>query len=133
MKEDEKTWPEPRANPDLIGHEAAESALLDSFRSGRMPHAWLICGPEGIGKATLAFRFARYLLAGAAPNTGLFGESSGLDLDPANPAFKRVAAGSHADLLTVSVGRNPDTGKMRSEIVVEDVRGVSGRPSSSLL
>ncbi|MFZ0693856.1 MAG: DNA polymerase III subunit delta' [Alphaproteobacteria bacterium] len=125
MSDDEKTWPEPRANPDLIGHETAETALLYSLRSGRMPHAWLFCGPEGIGKATLAFRFARYLLAGAAPTAGLFGVASELDLDPTNAVFKRVAAGGHADLLTVSIGRNPDTGKMRSEIVVEDVRGVS--------
>jgi len=58
--------PEPRANPLLVGHAAAETTLAEAMRSGRLHHAWLITGPQGIGKATLAFRFARRLLAGAA-------------------------------------------------------------------
>src|SRR5689334_131125 len=58
--------PSPRANPDLVGHEAAESALRQLFHSGRLPHALLLSGPRGIGKATLAFRFARYVLASGA-------------------------------------------------------------------
>ena len=63
------TAPEPRANPLLIGHEAAEATLAEAMRSGRMHHAWLITGPHGIGKATLAFRFARRLLAGGSSAT----------------------------------------------------------------
>jgi len=55
--------PAPRANPELFGHEAAEQVLLNAFNSGRLPHAWLIGGPAGIGKATLAYRFARFVLA----------------------------------------------------------------------
>ena len=86
--------PEPRANPLLIGHEPAETSLAEALRSGRMHHAWLITGPPGIGKATLAFRFARRLLAGM-PGGNI------LALDPAHPVFRRVAAGTHADLLTV--------------------------------
>src|ERR1700716_1447804 len=104
--------PDPRANPILLGHEAAEHTLLDAMHLGRMHHAWLITGPEGIGKATLAFRFARRLLAGrgASPSVnhtqtqgeGLAGDdSSNLALDPADPVFRRVVAGGHADLLTI--------------------------------
>ena len=55
--------PEPRANPILLGHADAEATILDAIRGGRIHHAWLITGPEGIGKATLAYRFARRLLA----------------------------------------------------------------------
>ena len=55
--------PAPRANPDLVGHEAAERELERLYRTGRLPHAILLAGPRGIGKATLAFRFARFLLA----------------------------------------------------------------------
>ena len=62
--------PPPRENALLFGHEAAEAALLDAALSGRLPHAWLISGPSGVGKATLAFRFARFLLAGAAAKWG---------------------------------------------------------------
>ncbi|HLF59184.1 MAG TPA: DNA polymerase III subunit delta' [Alphaproteobacteria bacterium] len=120
---DETPWPEPRKNPELIGHEAAECAFADSLRSGRLPHAWLMCGPEGIGKATLAFRFARFLLAGGtAP--GLFGADN-LDMDAEHPVFRRVAAGGHADLMTVEISPDPKTGKMRTEIVVDDVRSVN--------
>ena len=65
--------PAPIANPLLIGHEAAEQSLVRSWTSGRVPHAWLFTGPPGIGKATLAYRFARFLLANpTAPETGLF-------------------------------------------------------------
>lgn len=108
--------PAPRANPNLLGHGATEAMLAEAIRSGRLHHAWLVTGPQGIGKATLAFRFARRLLAGGDPGTDL--------ALPANhPTFKRVAASSHADLLTVERSLN-DKGKLRSEIVVDDVRKV---------
>jgi DNA polymerase-3 subunit delta' len=112
------TLPDPRANPDLLGHAAAEAALLDAARSGRLHHAWLLLGPPGIGKATLAFRFARRLLAGLPP-TG-----DNLALPPDHPVFRRVAAGSHADLLTVECSFDEKRKKMRGEIVVDDVRRI---------
>ena len=59
--------PEPRANPLLLGQAAAEATILDALRAGRMHHAWLITGPDGVGNATLAFRFARRRLAGLPP------------------------------------------------------------------
>ena len=48
----------PRENPSLIGHAAAEATILLALANGRLPHAWLLLGPKGVGKATLAFRFA---------------------------------------------------------------------------
>ncbi|HRQ82540.1 MAG TPA: DNA polymerase III subunit delta', partial [Azospirillaceae bacterium] len=68
----------PRRNPILLGHEAAEATLLEAWGGGRMHHAWLIGGPPGVGKATLAYRFARFVLAqtengGEAAGAGLFG------------------------------------------------------------
>ena len=112
--------PDPRANPDLLGHSAAEATLLDAARSGRLHHAWLLLGPAGIGKATLAFRFARRLLAGVPPD----GDS--LALPPGHPVFRRVAAGSHADLLTVERSFDEKRKKLRGEIVVDDVRRIGG-------
>ncbi len=109
--------PEPRANPLLLGHESAETTLLEALHSGRMHHAWLITGPEGVGKATLAFRFARRLLAGMP-------EGESLALDPSHPVFRRVAAGSHADLLTVERAYDEKRKRMRSQIAVEDVRRI---------
>ncbi|MEO8714508.1 MAG: DNA polymerase III subunit delta', partial [Acetobacteraceae bacterium] len=110
--------PEARANPTLLGHDSAEAALLGAVRGTRMHHAWLITGPEGVGKATLAFRFARRLLAG-------IGVADTLALDPSDPVFRRIAAGGHADLFTLQRGVGSDNKKLRSEIVVDDVRAVS--------
>jgi DNA polymerase-3 subunit delta' len=110
--------PDPRANPLLLGHEAAEATLANALRSGRMHHAWLLAAPPGVGKATLAFRFARRLLAGIPAGPTLF-------LDPAHPVFRRVAAGTHADLLTVERTWDEKKKRFRSEIVVDSVREAS--------
>ena len=110
------TPPSPRENSLLIGHAPAEAALSAALASGRMHHAWLITGPEGVGKATLAFRFARRLLAGPAAT---------LALAPADPVFRRVATGSHADLLTIEREFDEKRQRMRGEIVVDDTRTIS--------
>ena len=83
-----------------------------------MHHAWLITGTHGIGKATLAYRLARGLLAGRKP-----GDS--LDMDPADPVFRRIAAGTHAGLMTVERSADEKTKRMRREIVVDEVREVT--------
>jgi DNA polymerase-3 subunit delta' len=117
------TPPEPRENPLLIGHAAAEAELLDAMRGGRMHHAWLITGPSGVGKATLAYRFARRLLAGPPADGTL--ALSGLALSDKDPVFRRVATGSHADLLTIEREWDDKRQRMRGEIVVDDTRAVS--------
>lgn len=128
----ERSVPSPRDNPELLGHAAAEQEMLNAFRSGRLSHAWLICGPRGIGKATLAFRFARFVLSQGG--TDLFGgnstseeseNSNSLYVSPDSPIFHRVSAGAHADLMTVERGFS-DTAqnKPRSEIVISDVRRI---------
>src|SRR5262249_42605211 len=91
--------------------------------SGRLHHAWLITGPRGIGKATLAWRFTRFLLAGQ--QGGLFGNSPE-DLTVAADASGRtlVDARSHPDLFHLRRSLNPDTGRIRTEISVDDVRGL---------
>jgi DNA polymerase-3 subunit delta' len=118
----------PRENPFLKGHMVAESVLLNAAESGRLPHAWIIAGPRGVGKATLAFRFARYLLAGGDANTGggLFGDAPAtLEIDHEHPVFRRVASGGHSDLYTIERTPSPTTKNLRTEIVVEDVRGAT--------
>ncbi|HKY95026.1 MAG TPA: DNA polymerase III subunit delta' [Kiloniellales bacterium] len=121
----------PRANPRLLDQGEAEAVLLRAAQSGRLPHAWLLTGPRGVGKATLAFRFARYLLA--TPQTeesGLFGappSPTSLAIGPDHPVFRRVASQGHPDLLTLEPGVNEKTGRARSEIVIEDVREATQR------
>ena len=123
--------PAPRLNPDLLGHEAAEATLRRLFQSGRMPHALLLSGPRGIGKATLAYRFARFVLArgmGEGASPGLFeaaGDGDGLAVPPDSGTFRRVASGGHADLLTVERAFAPRRRRRRSEIVVDDAREIA--------
>jgi len=125
----EAVVPEPRENPSLSGHELAERELLRAFASGRLPHGLLITGPHGIGKATLAFRFARFLLSqGAEPRpAGLFGPGlpTALSLPPEHPVFRRVASSGHADLLTVERSVDPKRKRERTEIVVDDTRAIA--------
>jgi DNA polymerase III subunit delta' len=118
--------PDPRENPILIGQEQAETVLLDAYRAERLPHAWLLTGPRGIGKATLAFRFARFLFASGPTGQGLSdGPANALAVDPTSHASRRVASGGHADLLVIEKGYDPKRRRRRSEIVVDDVRQIS--------
>ncbi len=120
--------PPPRANPDLVGHESAEAALRRLFQSGRMPHAVLMTGPRGIGKATLAYRFARFVLAHGAngDDVGRLAEDEGtLAVPAASGVFRRVASGGHADLLSVERAYDPRRRRLRSEIVVDETREIA--------
>ncbi len=122
------TAPAPRANPDLAGHETIERELQRLVAAGRLPHALLICGPRGVGKATLAFRLARYVLAHGAGDAAppmLFGAGEGLAVPPDSGTFRRVAAGGHADLLTVERAWDPRRRRLRGEIVVDDTREIA--------
>ncbi len=111
--------PEPRANPDLIGQAAAQGVLSRALRSGRLAHGWLLSGPEGIGKATLGYRFARALLAGQGAIDPALG------LPPDHPVFRQVAQGAHPDLTVIEPERDPKTGRVKSEIPVALVRAAT--------
>src|SRR5258708_708271 len=115
--------PPPWRSQRLLGHETAEKTMLAAHQSGRLHHAWLMAGPRGIGKATLAWRFARFLLCGQRQG-GLFGGGAPDSLDVAADAPGRslVDARSHPDLFHLRRTLNPDTGRMRAEIAVDDVR-----------
>ena len=113
----------------LLGHAEAERELRRLVEAGRLPHAILLSGPRGIGKATLAFRLARFLLAGPEdPPARMFGEigEGGLAINPGSGVFRRVASGGHADLLTVERAYDPRRRRLRSEIIVEDTRAIAG-------
>jgi DNA polymerase-3 subunit delta' len=111
----------PRRRSFLIGHQSAEDFLLQAYRSGRLHHAWLIGGPRGIGKATFAYRFARFVLRYPdplqAPHT--------LHVDPADPVFRRIAAGAHPDLFVIERELNQQTGRLRAETGVDVARTAS--------
>ncbi|WP_425052352.1 DNA polymerase III subunit delta' [Psychromarinibacter sp. S121] len=118
--------PHPRETRRLIGQEAAEASFLDAFTSGRMHHAWLITGPRGVGKATLAWRIARFLLATPVQqDDGLFGAPpppTTLDISEDHPVAHRVAALSDPGLSLVRRPWDEKTERLRQEITVEEIR-----------
>ena len=113
--------PHPRETTAWFGHAEAERKLLDAFRSGRIAHAWLIGGPAGIGKATLAYRMARFVLANPDPDAPGVQAARSLAVAPEHPAARRVAAQSHTDLLVLERTAGP-TGALRTVITVDEVR-----------
>jgi len=112
----------PRETLALFGHAQAEQALLTSYQSGRVPHAWLIGGEPGIGKATLAYRFSRFVLAYPDPAAADVQSATSLAVDPEHPVARRVAAQAQGDLLALERVVNEQTGKLYTVIRVEDVR-----------
>jgi DNA polymerase-3 subunit delta' len=115
-------YPHPRETQGLVGHEVALGRAARAIRSGKPPQGWLISGPPGIGKATMAYRIARYLLAYGARDTGA------ADLSvPANDLNAiQVKAGSHPGLLVLKRGINERTGKPMTELPVSEVRRLAG-------
>lgn len=107
--------PHPRETYDAEGLEGPEAAFLDAFQRGRLHHAWLLTGPEGVGKATFAYRAARRLL-GAAPDPalGLLGAKAD------DPVSRQVAARSHPDLMVLEL--QSEDGKPRKVIPVDEAR-----------
>jgi DNA polymerase III subunit delta' len=112
----------PRETTVLFGHAAAEAALLAAYRSGRMPHAILIAGPKGIGKATLAYRIARFIFNHADPTANAVQNASSLQVESTSPVARRIAAQAQPDLLVIERTVN-ERGVLRNQIAVDDIRG----------
>ena len=125
MSADDSAVPHPRETLTLHGHVEAEHAFLDAYRGGRMPHAWLIGGARGIGKATLAYRMARFVFAHPDPAIPAVQNAESLALPADNPAVRRVAAQGHSDLLALERVED-DKGKMSTVIPVDMVRKTIG-------
>src|ERR1700733_8684548 len=113
--------PHPRATAHLFGHAGAEAAFLAAYRGARVPHAFLIVGPKGIGKATLAYRIARFVLAHSDPAAAAVQKAKSLAVDANDPVARRIAAQGQGDLLILERTPN-EKGVLRQQIAVDDVR-----------
>ena len=118
--EDEEA-PPPRMTDALYGHADAEAALLAAYRGGRVPHAFLLIGRKGIGKATLAYRMARFALAHPDPTAAEVQAATSLAVDPEHPVARRMAAQAQGDLLVIERTPN-EKGILRQQSAVEQVR-----------
>ena len=129
-------FPHPRDTARLFGHDAAEARIAETFSRDRVHHAWLVSGREGIGKATLAYRMARFLLAD--PDQRGVGEHGALSVPPKSVAARQVRALSHPGLMVIRRAWEPKTKRFLSSISVDDVRRLKGflahaaRPDPSL-
>jgi DNA polymerase-3 subunit delta' len=109
--------PGPAQTDVLFGHRAALARVTHALRMGRPPQAWLIAGPPGIGKATLAYRIARYVLRYGATEAG----PADLSVPRGDPVSHQVAAGSHPGLMVITRSVD-DKGRLRSVIRVDEIR-----------
>lgn len=124
--------PHPRDTLRLIGQSQAETEFLDAFNTGRLHHGWMITGPRGSGKATLAWSIARFLLATPDPATeadGLFGGAGlapelaeTLAVSADHPVARRMVAGSEQGLFVLRRGHNEKTGRIKDQITVDEAR-----------
>lgn len=118
--------PHPRETQTLFGQDAAQAEFLQAFNSGRLHHGWLITGPQGIGKATLAWQIARFLLTQPVDQgAGLFGEPekpSSLATPPDHPVEARIQAMSEPGLFLLRRGPNEKGDKLAGDILVKEVR-----------
>ena len=115
-------WPAPEERAEWFGDPASERTLLDAYRSGRMHHAWLIGGPKGIGKATLAYRFARFLLAHPDPDAPQVAAATDLSLPADHPAFRKVMGRAHPNLLVLERPFDERGHRYKSELTVDEIR-----------
>lgn len=114
-------YPHPRETVEFYGHGGAQAELAGAFASGLMHHAWLVTGPEGVGKATLAYRFARHALAAADERDGA---RTPLDVPADSIAARQVRALSHPGLLVIRRPYDLKAKRLRASIPVEEVRAL---------
>lgn len=116
--------PHPRETAHLYGHAAAEAEVLSAFTTGRLHHAWMLTGPKGTGKATLAWRIARFLLATPDDDGGMFPPPppTTLDIDPANPVARRLLQLAEPRLFLLRRGPNEKETALSQVISVDEMR-----------
>jgi DNA polymerase-3 subunit delta' len=112
---------EPAENPLLVGHTEAADLLMQAHRAGKLPHALILAGPVGIGKATLAFHLAHHLLQ--HPDPGTAPETLAAP-DPASPLFRQIASGAHPSVLHLTRPFDDKNKRFKTVVAVDEIRKV---------
>lgn len=114
--------PEPAENPVLVGHGQVGDALAAAYRSGKLHHALLFVGPQGIGKATLAYHLANHLLAHVDHRNA---PQHLVTPNPASALFRQIANGAHPSVLHLTRPLNDKTKSYKSAVTVDEIRKVN--------
>ncbi|WP_417683830.1 DNA polymerase III subunit delta' [Roseibium sp.] len=114
--------PLPRQRQRLIGHGNVEQELLEAYRSERLHHAWILGGPKGIGKATLAYRFARFALRHPDRFAPDVAAAATLDVEPGHIVTQQVAAGAHPNILHLRRPWDEKSKRFKTELPVDEIR-----------
>ncbi len=112
----------PRQRGDLVDQGAAERTLLDAYRSGRIHHGWILGGPKGIGKSTLAFRFARFVLTHPDPRAPEVQAARDLSVDMGGAVARRIAGGAHTDLLHLRRPWDEKNKRFKTDLPIDEIR-----------
>jgi len=121
--------PHPRETVALYGQDTAAQGFLEAFNSRRLHSGWLLTGPRGVGKATLAWKIATFLLAQEPEGDNLFGApppATSLNIGADHPDAHLVQSGAHPRLFVVRRPYDDKTAKLKTEITVDAVRGLKG-------
>lgn len=114
--------PEPAENPVLVGHGEAASVLTAAYQAGKLPHALILVGPAGIGKATFAFHLAHHLLK--YPVSAQAPAQLAVP-DPQSSLFRQIATGAHPSVLHLTRPQNDKTKSFKTVLTVDEVRRVN--------
>ncbi|WP_296745475.1 DNA polymerase III subunit delta' [Mesorhizobium sp.] len=114
--------PEPSETPRLIGHAQAANVLTAAYRAGKLPHALILAGPLGIGKATLAFHLAHHLLK--YPDFTTAPETLAIP-DVSSSLFRQIATGAHPGVLHLTRPANDKTKSFKTVLTVDEIRRVN--------
>ena len=111
----------PEEQTELFGHDDVRKTLLELWNNKRLAGSWLFCGAKGIGKATLAYRLARFILAQPEKNEiSLFGEEEtpvSLDIPAEDPVFKSVAQRTAPGLCVIECALKEEELKSRQALI----------------
>ncbi|MEP5761782.1 MAG: DNA polymerase III subunit delta' [Litoreibacter sp.] len=120
--------PHPRETTRLFGQETAEANFMEAFNGDRLHHGWLITGPRGVGKATLAWRIARFLIATPNDDGGMFAPArpENLDIPVDHSVNRRILAESEPGIFSLRRPYDPDKKKLKAQITVDEVRKLKG-------
>ena len=125
--------PSPRNAVNIIGHREVEKQLLTLMGSGKIPHAMIFAGLQGIGKSTMAYRLVKFLLTQKEVDTGpsLFGTPEPapllktLSVSPDDAAVKLIISGGHPDLLTIEREYDEAKSRFKETVAVDQIRKVN--------